>query len=91
MGDKMKQHYANEDGWSEPDTPVMRGYKLCCCDCGLVHNVDFNVLEVTGYNKDGTWNAEYLPIENYRVELRMQRNNRSTGQIKRHMINRKDR
>lgn len=21
--------------------PVKRGYKLCCCDCGLVHKIDF--------------------------------------------------
>lgn len=23
--------------------PVRRGYKLACCDCGLVHNVDFRL------------------------------------------------
>lgn len=23
--------------------PVRKGYKMCCCDCGLVHNVDFRV------------------------------------------------
>jgi hypothetical protein len=23
--------------------PVRRGYKMCCCDCGLVHVVDFRV------------------------------------------------
>jgi hypothetical protein len=24
--------------------PVRRGYKLACCDCGLVHTLDFRVL-----------------------------------------------
>lgn len=24
--------------------PIRRGYKLACCDCGLVHNLDFRVL-----------------------------------------------
>lgn len=23
--------------------PVRRGYKLCCCDCGLVHTMNFRV------------------------------------------------
>lgn len=23
--------------------PVMSGYKVACCDCGLVHGVDFRV------------------------------------------------
>jgi hypothetical protein len=23
--------------------PVRRGYKLACCDCGLVHRVDFRL------------------------------------------------
>gem|GEM_PF-1693013 len=23
--------------------PVRRGYKLACCDCGLVHDMDFRV------------------------------------------------
>lgn len=24
--------------------PVRRGYKLACCDCGLVHKLDFRVV-----------------------------------------------
>lgn len=23
--------------------PVTKGYKMCCCDCGLVHTMDFRV------------------------------------------------
>ena len=23
--------------------PVRRGYKLACCDCGLVHTMDFRI------------------------------------------------
>jgi len=40
---KYKQHYANEDGWSDWIYPVHKGYKMGCCDCGLVHDVDFKV------------------------------------------------
>lgn len=24
--------------------PIRRGYKMCCCDCGLVHKMDFRVV-----------------------------------------------
>jgi hypothetical protein len=23
--------------------PVKRGYKMACCDCGLVHRIDFRI------------------------------------------------
>jgi hypothetical protein len=25
--------------------PIEEGYKVACCDCGLVHNVDFRIYE----------------------------------------------
>ena len=24
--------------------PVMKGYRMACCDCGLVHKIDFKVI-----------------------------------------------
>jgi len=45
--------------------PVEQGYKMACCDCGLVHTMDFR-------------------IENGRVQFRVTRNNRATGQMRRH-------
>lgn len=24
--------------------PVMKGYKIKCCDCGLTHSIDFSVI-----------------------------------------------
>ena len=24
--------------------PVMKGYRMMCCDCGLVHSLDFKVI-----------------------------------------------
>jgi len=52
-----------EDGW---EYPVQKGFKLACCDCGLVHTMDFRVV-------DGE------------VEFKVKRDNRATGQIRRHM------
>jgi hypothetical protein len=34
-----------EDGWSEWQQPIRRGYKMACCDCGLVHTMDFRIYE----------------------------------------------
>ncbi len=50
--------------------PVEEGYKFCCCDCGLVHQLDFRVVF------DG-------PEE--RAQFRVFRDNRATGQVRRHM------
>lgn len=39
--------------WDEPEPgewvqPVKRGYKLACCDCGLVHTVNFRIIKYAG-------------------------------------------
>lgn len=31
------------NGWSRWVQPVKRGYLLSCCDCGLVHRMDFRI------------------------------------------------
>lgn len=44
--------------------PVRRGYKIACCDCGLVHTMDVRIYQG-------------------RVQFRVFRNERSTGQMRR--------
>ena len=34
----------NDDGWTEWIRPL-DGYKMACCDCDLVHNLQFDVDE----------------------------------------------
>jgi len=34
----MKYDHPEPGEWIRP---IRRNYKLCCCDCGLVHRVDF--------------------------------------------------
>ena len=72
-----------ETGWSDWITPNMDLYKMSCCDCGLVHNMEFLAIEVKKYNEDGTFDWENLDTKDYRVAFRAQRNNRSTGQMRR--------
>lgn len=43
-------HNGSVPAYEEPEEgkwvqPVEQGYKLACCDCGLVHDVDFRVYE----------------------------------------------
>lgn len=40
---RFEQPKPNEDGWTDWVQPVREGYKFCCCDCGLVHTMDFRV------------------------------------------------
>lgn len=40
-GDAMARYAVAQDGqWIQP---VRRGYKMACCDCGLVHKLDFRI------------------------------------------------
>lgn len=79
----MKKHHANDDGWCDWVTPIMTGYRMACCDCGLVHDVQFQVMRVTSKNANGTFEALVVDKDRYRVAMRMKRNNRSTGQLRR--------
>lgn len=74
----------NGDGWTEWVWPVMDGYKMSCCDCGLVHDMQFGVLRKGKDRPDGTWEAEPLDGKKYRIEFRVRRNKRSTAQVRRH-------
>ena len=40
-----------ENEWVKP---IMKGYQMECCDCGLVHEIDFKVIKIMKRFKDGT-------------------------------------
>jgi hypothetical protein len=64
--------------------PVMTGYKMSCCDCGLVHKIDFEVVEQVRDNSDGTWTSRKPRNKNpLRVILIPSRDYRSTAQHRR--------
>lgn len=42
---KYTQEEATDGKWTDWICPVEQGYKMACCDCGLVHNLDFRVAE----------------------------------------------
>lgn len=79
---KYDKPQAGEDGWTDWIDPA-RHYKLACCDCGLVHNVEFRVI-VTTRKRNGRFKMIRANPKNCRVQFRVSRNNRATGQIRRH-------
>jgi hypothetical protein len=40
-GERVKYHEPKAGEWIRP---VRRGYLLACCDCGLVHRMNFRLL-----------------------------------------------
>lgn len=85
MGERYKTVIIpNDSEFSEWLVPHMGGYKLACCDCGLVHDMEFAVIEVTEEIEKGKYAT--VDVENWRflVKMRAKRNNRSTGQMRRH-------
>ena len=83
---KWKDTKVEESGWTDWISPVMREYRVGCCDCGLVHDIDFQVVRVLKRQPDGTKIVEVVESEDYEVNFRARRNNRSTGQKRRHRL-----
>lgn len=65
----MKYSEVKEGEWV---TPIEKGYKMFCWDCGLVHRMDFRIYFDC---QDGTKKIQYRAF----------RDNRATGQVRRYM------
>ena len=48
MGVRHRREEPDADGWSRWIQPVERGYRMSCCDCSLVHEMDFRVSDDGG-------------------------------------------
>ena len=56
--------------------PIKKGYKLMCCDCGLVHKIDFrHVIRING---------KFIASKGGKVQFRVWRDNRATAAARRH-------
>lgn len=87
---RHEQLYAGPDGWSPWRWPVMRGYhiayRMTCCHCGLVHDMEVTVHKARGQSKDGLhFKAEDQPTRGYRIRMRFRENRRATGQVRRRL------
>lgn len=60
--------------------PTMNGYHISCCDCGLVHTLNFRALKIIKITKKGTKIGKILPKDKYQIEFKISRNNKLTKQ-----------
>lgn len=58
--------------------PIMKGYRMACCDCGLVHTIDFEVVRMVD-QRGGGFTGKPVKSDSYRVILTAFRNNRATA------------
>ena len=75
---KSQRHYTQ---WIKP---VMKGYHLACCNCNLVHTINFRAVKIIKRYKDPLkFGYQVLSTKNYHVEMRISRNNKLTAQLRR--------
>lgn len=64
----VKKYYKPKAGeWVQP---VQRGYRMACCDCGLVHNIDFRVAASPSGKR---WKAQFRVFRNGQATRAMRR------------------
>jgi hypothetical protein len=69
-----KVHPIDEDGWSDWISPKPRGYLMQCCDCGLIHEVDFDVVRYTGEPDENELSpCEVVEDKSYAATFRVRR------------------
>jgi len=68
---KFREYDAvTEDGFTEWVSPKHEGYLMKCCDCGLVHEVDFRVVK---YEPNPSEVYEVVEDINTQVHFKMRR------------------
>lgn len=71
-----------KNGWTEWQFPLHKGYLMQCCDCNLVHEINFKVVEkVSNVKKDGSWESEPTKSGKFRVGMRMRRKKNVTSTV----------
>jgi len=66
---ECEPQYANEDGWTDWVTPIPKGYLMQCCDCKLIHEVEFRVAQRIN---DGT-EERTVEDDDVRAQFRLRR------------------
>jgi hypothetical protein len=66
---ECEPQHANEDGWTDWITPVTSGYLMQCCDCKLIHEVEFRV----AHRVNGGADEYTVEDADFRAQFRMRR------------------
>ena len=64
-------------------SPKMEGYKMRCCDCNLVHKIDFAIVKIKKEYPDGSMDVETVEDKFYKVVFRVHRDERATAACRR--------
>jgi len=68
-----------DNGWTEWVSPrPNKPYYMACCDCGLVHELQFDAYEVHERKRGGWWRGEPI-LKPFQVLFRARRNDRKTA------------
>lgn len=71
---EFENHDVGRGGWTSWITPVHKKYLMKCCDCGLVHEFQFNVgKQTTKEDKDGYFAMIEPKEKGLRVKMRARR------------------
>lgn len=65
---KYIQRIENDDGWTDWIKAVSRRHRIACCDCGLVHDLEFRA------RKSGA--IEFRAARNHRATAARRRGQR---------------
>lgn len=65
---RFRKEHEEKNGWSRWVQPISRGYLMSCCDCGLVHRMNFRV-----YGGKVQFKAQRAPRYTARERARMKR------------------
>ena len=83
MGKRYQNALEDEDGWSEWQHPRPDHYSMACCDCGLVHDMQFKAFRPSRRKAKPGYIAVGREVSGLRIMFRASRNNRATAQIRR--------
>ena len=79
---RYERHETDDAGWTGWIHP-RNGYRMSCCDCGLVHELEFDVFREGPGKKAGWFTKHKARGKNLRVAFRARRNNRATAAVRR--------
>lgn len=76
---KFKQESTNKSGrFTDWIRPVMTGYHMSCCDCGLVHTINFQAIQIVARLNGAWYRYKTLNKKDYQVEMKIRRNEKLT-------------
>jgi hypothetical protein len=79
---KFRQEREGKNGWSRWVLPNMKRYHLACCDCGLVHTMQFRIIKILKTHENGMRSVITVNDKDLQVEFRAKRNKTHTKNLR---------